>query len=159
MRITILSVGNIKEKYLKDAIEEYSKRISKFCKIDFIQVNDEAIVENPSDKQMELVKEKEGEKIIKALPKSCYKIVLDLKGVMLSSDELANKLLDVFTYNGSHICFIIGGSLGLSNEVLQKADYHLCFSKMTFPHQLMKVILLEQIYRAFKIINNEPYHK
>ncbi len=156
MKITIISVGNIKEKYLKDAILEYSKRLSKYTKLEFINVNDEAICNNISDDD---IKNKEGNKIIAKLPENSYKIALNLKGVMLSSEELAEKIEHIKAYYNSHLVFVIGGSLGLSNEVLNKMDYHLCFSKMTFPHQLMQVILLEQIYRTFKINNNETYHK
>ncbi len=159
MKITIMSVGNIKEKYLKDAILEYSKRISKYSEIDFINVADEPIKENSSEKENEIVKNKEALKLLKKLPSNSYKIALNLKGNMLSSEELAQKMLDIYSYNNSHIVFVIGGSLGLGNELLKEMDYHLCFSKMTFPHQLMQVILLEQIYRAFKINNNETYHK
>ncbi|MBE6136974.1 MAG: 23S rRNA (pseudouridine(1915)-N(3))-methyltransferase RlmH [Erysipelotrichaceae bacterium] len=159
MKITILSVGNIKEKYLKDAILEYSKRISKYSKIEFINVSDEPIMDNASLKEIEGIKAKEGEKLLKALPSNSYKIALNLKGEMLSSEGLANKILNIFSYHNANICFVIGGSLGLGDNVLSKMDYHLCFSKMTFPHQLMHVILLEQIYRAFKINNNETYHK
>ena len=159
MKITIVSVGNIKEKYLKDAIAEYSKRLSKYTKIEFLSTNDEPICDNPSEKDEIIVKNKEGERLLKLIPDNSYKVVLDLKGTMLTSVELANKISDIFTYQNSNISFIIGGSLGLSNVVLKSADYHLCFSKMTFPHQLMQVILLEQIYRAFKINNNETYHK
>lgn len=159
MKINIVSVGNIKEKYLKDAILEYSKRISKFAKVEFYNVSDEPIVDNPSDKEIQAVKIKEGEKILKVLPANSYKIALNLKGAMLSSEELASKILNIFSYHNANITFVIGGSLGLGDNVLAKMDYHLCFSKMTFPHQLMHVILLEQIYRAFKINNNETYHK
>lgn len=159
MKITIISVGNIKEKYLKDAILEYTKRISKYAKVEFLNVSDESIMDNASIKEMENIKLKEGEKILKILPNNSYKIALNLKGSMLSSEELANKILDIFSYHNANITFIIGGSLGLGDNVLKKMDYHLCFSKMTFPHQLMQVILLEQIYRAFKINNNETYHK
>ena len=159
MKITILSVGNIKEKYLKDAILEYSKRISKYSDIEFINVLDEPIKDNASQKEIEIVKNKEASKLIKKLPLNSYKIALNLKGKMLSSEELAEKMLDIYSYNNSHIVFVIGGSLGLGDEILNMMDYHLCFSKMTFPHQLMQVILLEQVYRAFKINNNETYHK
>ena len=159
MKITILSVGSIKEKYLKDAISEYSKRISKYSKVEFISVNDEPINENPSDKEIEIVKNKEALKLLKVLPANSYKIALNLKGEMLSSPELAKKINHIFAYNNSNIVFVIGGSLGLGDELLKEMDYHLCFSKMTFPHQLMQVVLLEQIYRAFKINNNETYHK
>ena len=159
MKIYIVSVGNIKEKYLKDAINEYSKRISKFSKVEFINVSDEPIVDKPSQKEMDNVKAKEGEKLLKVIPSNSYKVVLDLKGEMISSEGLASKMLDIFSYHNANISFIIGGSLGLDRRVLDNADFHLCFSKMTFPHQLMQVILLEQVYRAFKINNNESYHK
>ena len=159
MKITVLSVGNIKEKYLKDAIAEYSKRIGKYSRIEFIKINDEPIDENPSDKEIEIVKNKEAEKLLKVLPLNSYKIALNLKGEMLDSPGLAKKINQVFAYHNSHIVFVIGGSLGLGDELLKKMDYHLCFSKMTFPHQLIQVILLEQVYRAFKINNNETYHK
>lgn len=159
MKVTIVSVGNIKEKYLKDAINEYSKRISKYAKVEFVSVNDEPISDNASLKEIEQVKNKEAVKLLKVIPQNSYKIALNLKGEMLSSEELAKKILSVYSYNSSNIVFVIGGSLGLGDEVLKVMDYHLCFSKMTFPHQLMQVILLEQIYRAFKINNNETYHK
>jgi 23S rRNA (pseudouridine1915-N3)-methyltransferase len=159
MKITILSVGNIKEKYLKDAICEYSKRISKYAKVEFISVGDEPISDNASVKEMEQVKNKEATKLLKVLPNNSYKIALNLKGEMLSSEDLAKKILNVYSYNSSNIVFVIGGSLGLGDEILKVMDYHLCFSKMTFPHQLMQVILLEQVYRSFKINNNETYHK
>lgn len=159
MKITILSVGQIKEKYFIDAISEYSKRISKYAKVEFVKVNDEAIPDNASLKEEENIKIKEGEKILKVIPSNSYVIALALNGEMLDSVELANKMIDIFNKGNSNITFIIGGSLGLSNEVLKRADYRLCFSKMTFPHKLMQVILLEQVYRAFKINNNETYHK
>lgn len=159
MKISIVSVGNIKEKYLLDAIDEYTKRLSKFTKVEHIKVQDEPINDNPSLKEIEQIKEKEGDKILKVLPQNSYKIALDLKGEMLSSEELASKMLDIFSYHNANISFIIGGSLGIAKKVLNACDYKLCFSKMTFPHQLMKVILLEQVYRAFKINNNETYHK
>ena len=159
MKITILSVGNIKEKYLKDAIQEYAKRLSKYCKLEFISVPDEANILDPSAKELEMIKTKEAIKLLKVLPLNSYKIALNLKGEMLDSEELAKKTLDIFSYHNSHITFVIGGSLGLGDDILKEMDYHLCFSKMTFPHQLMQVILLEQIYRSFKINNNETYHK
>jgi len=159
MKITILGVGTIKEKYFIDAIKEYSKRISKYSKVEFITVSDEAIPDNASLKEEEIIKNKEGEKILKAIPNNSYKIALALNGEMIDSVELANKMSDIFTKGNSNIVFIIGGSLGLSKKVLDFADYKLCFSKMTFPHKLMQVILLEQVYRAFKINNNETYHK
>ena len=159
MKITILSVGNIKEKYLKDAICEYSKRISKYAKVEFINVSDEPISDNASLKEIEQVKSKEATKLLKVIPANSYKIALNLKGEMLSSEDLAKKILNIYSYHSSNIVFVIGGSLGLGEEILKIMDYHLCFSKMTFPHQLMQVILLEQVYRSFKINNNETYHK
>lgn len=156
MKITILSVGTIKEKYLKDAIAEYSKRIRKYCPIESISVADEPISDNTNDAE---IKNKEAVKLLSKLPQNSFKIALNLKGEMLSSPELAEKITHIFSYYNSHIVFVIGGSLGLGEELLKKMDYHLCFSKMTFPHQLMQVILLEQIYRSFKIIHNETYHK
>ncbi len=159
MKITILSVGNIKEKYLKDAISEYAKRITKYCQLSFLSVPDEPIIDKASLKEIEIVKQKEAEKLLKVLPANAFKIALNLKGTMLSSPELAEKMANIFSYSASHIVFIIGGSLGLGDSLLEQMDYHLCFSKMTFPHQLMQVILLEQIYRAFKINHNETYHK
>lgn len=159
MKITIISVGKLKEQYLIDGIKEYSKRLSKYTQIDEIVLSDEAIPNKTSEALNFQIKEKEGRKIIDVIPSKSYVIVLDLKGKMLSSEELASKILDIQTYNSSNITFVIGGSLGLSNEVINKSDFRLCFSKMTFPHQLMKLILFEQIYRAFKINNNETYHK
>lgn len=159
MKIYIVSVGSIKEKYLKDAIQEYAKRITKYSSIEFLNIADEPIPLNASLKDEEIVKNKEGEKLLKIIPSKSYKVVLDLKGNELNSIELSNKIKDIFTYENDKISFIIGGSLGLSNNVLDIADYRLCFSKMTFPHQLMQVILLEQLYRGFKIIHNEKYHK
>lgn len=159
MKITILSVGNIKEKYLKDAISEYSKRLSKYTKLEFLKVDDESICDQPSEKEMIQVKEKEALKLLKLLPENSYKIALNLKGKMFSSEELAEKISSVFSYHNSHIVFVIGGSLGLGDAILAQMNEHICFSKMTFPHQLMQVILLEQVYRSFKIIHNETYHK
>ena len=159
MKITVLSVGNIKEKYLIDAIDEYTKRLSKFVKVNYITVPDLAINTNPSDKDMEIIKDKEGLKLLEHMNSDSYNIVLDLKGKMISSEELASKIDEIFTYNSPNITFIIGGSLGLSSEVVKKADFSICISKMTFPHKLCKLILMEQIYRAFKINNNETYHK
>lgn len=159
MKITVISVGKIKEKYLRDAIEEYKKRISKFSKIQLVELKDEPLKYKDSEALDIKVKDIEGERIINAVPKGDYMIVLDLKGHQITSEELAKKVTEINTYHSANITFIIGGSLGLSKAVVNKADYNLCFSKMTFPHQLMKVILLEQIYRAFKINNNETYHK
>lgn len=159
MKITIISVGKLKEAYLVDGIKEYVKRLTKYTQIEEIVLPDEPIKDKTSDALNIQIKEKEGLRIIEALNPKSYIIVLDLKGKMLSSEELASKMLEIQTYNSSHITFIIGGSLGLSDAVISKANFRLCFSKMTFPHQLMKLILVEQIYRSFKINNNETYHK
>lgn len=159
MKISIISVGKLKEKYLVDGIAEYKKRISKYAEVNEIVLKDEPIPDKSNDTIDNDIKFKEGKKIIENIPQNSFVITLDLKGHMLDSVELANKIEEIKTYNNSHIVFIIGGSLGISKEVLTKANYSLCFSKMTFPHQLMKLILMEQIYRAFKINNNETYHK
>lgn len=159
MKINICYVGKIKEKYFLDAIEEYKKRISKYAKVELYSVKDEMTPQDASEALENQIKDIEGERLLNAIPSNSYKVVLDLKGEMLTSVELASKIDEISTYNNSNISFIIGGSLGLSKKVLNIADYHLCFSKMTFPHKLMQVILLEQIYRAFKINNHETYHK
>ena len=159
MNVNIISVGKIKEKYLESAIKEYAKRISKFSKINFIELKDEPLNYKDSSALDLKVKQTEGKRIISSIPKGSFVIVLDLKGEEITSPQLAQKFTYINNYHSSSITFIIGGSLGLSDEVVKFSDYNLCFSKMTFPHQLMKVILLEQIYRAFKINNNETYHK
>lgn len=152
-------MGKIKEKYLNDAINEYSKRLSKYCRLEIIEVADEKTEENASDTVNNQVKDKEGERILKHIKEGSYVITLEILGKMLTSTELADKLEKTGLNGQSHITFIIGGSLGLSETVSKRSDYKLSFSKMTFPHQLMRVILLEQIYRSFRINNNEPYHK
>ncbi len=159
MNITIISVGKLKEKYLKLGIDEYSKRLTRYAKLNMIEVPDEKAPENLSEAEEQIVKNKEGEGILKQVKEGTYVIALDLKGKMLSSEELAGKMQNLGLTGNSNIAFIIGGSLGLSDEVLKRSDYKLCFSPMTFPHQLMKLILMEQIYRGFRIIRGEPYHK
>lgn len=159
MNITIISVGKIREEFIQNGIKEYSKRLSRYCKLNILEVNDEKAPEKLSDAEMELVKNKEGERILNKISSSSYVIVLAIDGKSFSSEGLAQEL-DGLTLNGnSDITFVIGGSLGLSDEVLRRSNFKLSFSKMTFPHQLMKLILTEQIYRAFKIIKGEPYHK
>lgn len=153
MKINIISVGKIKEQYFIDGIEEYKKRITKYANIELITVMDES-----NDLDEKTVKKKEGERILSKIPNNSYTIVLDLKGKELDSIEFAKKM-DEITNISSTINFIIGGSLGLDSSVIEKANYKLSFSKFTFPHKLMKLILLEQIYRSFKINNNESYHK
>jgi 23S rRNA (pseudouridine1915-N3)-methyltransferase len=159
MNISIISVGKLKEKYLKEAIDEYSKRLTRYCKLDIIEVPDEKTPDNSSEKEELLIKDKEGLNILRHIKDNMFVVTLDLKGKMLSSEELSHFIKQSGIKGNSNLAFIIGGSLGLSKEVLKRANFSLCFSKMTFPHQLMRVILLEQIYRGFRIINGEPYHK
>lgn len=159
MNITVVCVGKLKEKYLKLAIEEYSKRLSRYCKLSIIELNDEKTPDNASEKEELMIKEKEGNSILKHIKDTMYVIALDIKGKMVTSEELASFVNDLGLKGNSNIALVIGGSLGLSKEVLNRSDYKLSFSKMTFPHQLMRVILLEQVYRAYRIINGEPYHK
>lgn len=159
MNISIITVGKLKEKYLKQGIEEYVKRLSVYAKIEIIEVPDEKAPEELSEAEMLQVKKKEGERILAKINPDAHVIALAIEGKMKSSEELASSLDKLATYGKSKVAFIIGGSLGLSQEVLQRADEKLSFSKMTFPHQLMKLILVEQIYRAFRINRGEPYHK
>ena len=159
MRINIVCVGKIKEKYLKLGIDEFKKRLSKYCKLEIIELEDEKAPENLSDKEMLMIKEKEGKKILSKIKDNSYVIALAIDGKNLSSEELAETINKLGVRGVSNIAFVIGGSLGLSDEVLSRADYKLSFSKMTFPHQLMRLILLEQVYRAYRINNGEPYHK
>ena len=158
MKVTIISVGKIKEKYLDEAIKEYEKRISKFAAVENVILPDEPISDNASLAIEKQIIETEGKRILKAIPKGSFIVVLDILGKSIDSVTFSKKL-DEFYTKSSNVVFIIGGSLGLSDEVKALADYKLSFSLMTFPHQLMKVILLEQVYRAFKILNNEKYHK
>ena len=159
MKITVITVGKIKENYLEDAIAEYSKRLSRYCKLEIIQVADEKTPDRASEVVETQIKDKEGERILSHIKDTAYVVALAIEGKMISSEELA-ELIDGLGVRGeSHIQFVIGGSLGLSKKVLERADYKLSFSRMTFPHQLMRVILLEQIYRSYRIVNGEPYHK
>lgn len=159
MKITLITVGKIKEKYLKDAIAEYSKRLSKYCKLEIVEVADEKTTDNASETVENAIRAKEAERILKHVKDDAYVITLEIQGKQLTSEEMADKIEKLGVQGTSHIIFIIGGSIGLGEEVLKKSDYALSFSKMTFPHQLMRVILLEQIYRSYRIISNEPYHK
>ena len=159
MKITILCVGKVKEKFYRDAIEEFSKRLSRYCKLEIIEVTDEKTEEQASENEIRLIKTKEGERILKNIKDEAYVIALCIDGKQLDSEELSHKMETLGISGVSHICFVIGGSLGLADEVIKRADYKLSFSKMTFPHQLIRVFLLEQIFRAFKISNNENYHK
>lgn len=159
MNINIVCVGKIKEKYLKLGIDEFKKRLSKYCKLDIIELDDEKAPENLSDKEITIIKDKEGKKILSKVKANSYVIALAIDGKNISSEELADTMSKLAVRGNSNITFIIGGSLGLSDEVLSRADYKLSFSKMTFPHQLMRLVLLEQVYRAYRINNGEPYHK
>ncbi len=159
MNISIITIGKLKEKYLKQGIDEYLKRLSTYAKVDIIELPDEKAPENLSESEMEQVKLKEGERILAKISEDTHVIALAIEGKMKSSEELAKDIDQLATYGKSKIAFVIGGSLGLSKEVMKRANGTLSFSKMTFPHQLMRLILLEQVYRAFRINRNEPYHK
>ena len=158
-KITLVTVGKIKEKYLQQAISEYEKRLSRYCKLEILQVADEKTPEGASAALEEQIKEKEGERILAQIKEGAYVAALAIEGEMLDSVELSEKIDKLGVSGVSQIVFVIGGSLGLSQKVLKRADYKLSFSKMTFPHQLMRVILLEQIYRSYRIIHGCPYHK
>ncbi len=159
MKITVITVGKIKEKYLRDAIAEYSKRLSRYCKLEIIETPDEKTPDQASETEEEKIRAKEGERLLKHVKDDMYVITLEIGGKMLSSEEFARKLETLGVQGKSSIAFLIGGSIGLGKEVLKRSDYALSFSKMTFPHQLMRVILLEQVYRGYRIMNGEPYHK
>ncbi|KOA50482.1 50S rRNA methyltransferase [Bifidobacterium animalis subsp. animalis MCC 0483] len=159
MNIDIVCVGKVKERYLRDAIDEYRKRLSRFAKVDVIEVADEKTPEHASDTLNAQIKEKEGERILKHLRDGAFVVALAIEGDQLTSEQLAARIAQWGLHGVSHLQFVIGGSLGLDPRVLRRANMMLSFSKMTFPHQLMRVILLEQIYRAFKINAHEPYHK
>ncbi len=159
MKITVLAVGKIKEKFYLQAVEEYAKRLSRYCKLEIVQVADEKTSENSTEAEINCIKEKEAERILKHISDNAYVITLEIQGKMLDSVELSRKIDSLGISGISHIVFVIGGSLGLHSSVSDRADFKLSFSKMTYPHQLMRVILLEQIYRSYRIINHEPYHK
>ncbi|MGM7684053.1 23S rRNA (pseudouridine(1915)-N(3))-methyltransferase RlmH [Cytobacillus sp. Hm23] len=159
MNISIISIGKLKEKYLKQGIQEYLKRLTPYAKVNIIELPDEKAPEALSEQQMEQIKQKEGERILAKISEDTHVIALAIKGKMKTSEQLAKDLDNLATYGKSKVAFVIGGSLGLSNEVMQRSNESLSFSKMTFPHQLMRLILLEQVYRAFRINRGEPYHK
>ncbi|MEH7683651.1 23S rRNA (pseudouridine(1915)-N(3))-methyltransferase RlmH [Priestia megaterium] len=159
MNISIITIGKLKEKYLKQGIQEYLKRLSSYAKVEIIELADEKAPENLSESEMEQVKQKEGERILAKISDDTHVIALAINGKQKSSEELAKEIDSLATYGKSKIAFVIGGSLGLSSEVMKRSNAALSFSKMTFPHQLMRLVLAEQIYRAFRIIRNEPYHK
>ena len=159
MKITIVCVGKIKEKFYRDALAEYTKRLSRYCSLSITEVADEKTKEQASDVECAIIKDREGERILKSIREDGYVNALAIDGKNLDSVELSKKIENLALTGKSNLYFVIGGSLGLSDEVMKRADYKLSFSRMTFPHQLMRVILLEQIYRSYRIINHEPYHK
>ncbi|MCI9060377.1 MAG: 23S rRNA (pseudouridine(1915)-N(3))-methyltransferase RlmH [Lachnospiraceae bacterium] len=159
MKITILAVGKIKEKFYRQAIEEFEKRLSRYCKLEIVEVADEKTPDHASEAEELLIKEKEGQRLLKHVRDDAWICALAINGKMLDSVELSEKIESLGVSGTSHIIFVIGGSLGLAEQVLKRTDYLLSFSKMTFPHQLMRVILLEQIYRSCRILSKQPYHK
>ncbi|WP_170008550.1 23S rRNA (pseudouridine(1915)-N(3))-methyltransferase RlmH [Bacillus fonticola] len=159
MHITILTVGKLKEKYLKQGIAEYEKRLTRYCKLNIIEVPDEKAPETMSEKEEEMVKVKEGERLLGHIRADDYVIALAIEGKSWSSEQLAKEMDKLATYGKSKVTFVVGGSLGLSEEVVRRSDEQLSFSQMTFPHQLMRLILVEQVYRGFRILGGGPYHK
>lgn len=158
MNIRIICLGKIKESYLTEGINEYSKRISKYANLEIIELQDEIIPSSPSDKEIQIIKNKEAEKIIKQIKPTDFVCCLDLTGKQLSSEEFASKIQDITIKGFSTIDFIIGGTVGLEKELVNNSNFVMSFSKLTFPHQLIRFFLVEQIFRCFKIINNEKYH-
>ena len=159
MKITILAVGKVKEAFFREAIQEYSKRLSRYCRLEILEVADEKTPERASEAEEVLIKEREGERILKQIRDTDYVCALDIEGEPLDSVALAERINRLGIGGTGRLVFVIGGSLGLAEAVLKRADWKLSFSKMTFPHQLMRVILLEQVYRSYRIICGEPYHK
>ena len=159
MKITCIAVGKIKEKYYTDAVKEYAKRLSRYCKLEIVELADEKTPEGASEAEEAAILKREGERILKAFREDAYVIALAIEGKALDSVEFSGRLAQLGVQGVSHIVFVIGGSLGLASAVIDRADEILSFSKMTFPHQLMRVILLEQVYRGFRIMKGEPYHK
>lgn len=159
MKVTILTVGKVKEAFYRQAIGEFEKRLQRYCRLEIIEVADEKTPDHASETEESKILQKEGERLSKYIRDDAWVCALDIDGKMLDSIELAEKMEKLGVEGVSHMQFIIGGSLGLCHAVLQRADFKLSFSKMTFPHQLMRVILLEQIYRSYRIMMKEPYHK
>jgi len=159
MNITVIAIGKLKEKYWTDAVKEYSKRLGGYCNLNIIELKESPLRANPSSADEEAVKVAEGNDILSRIKPTDFVITLEIKGKGLSSEQLADKIEDLAINGKSSIVFVIGGSLGLSAEVSKRSNFKLSFSAMTFPHQMMRVILLEQVYRAFKIIRHEAYHK
>ena len=158
LNIQIICIGKLKETYLKDAISEYSKRLQKYCSLTITELTDEKLPNKLNESIINEIKNKECTKILQYIKKDSYILCLDLKGKEFSSEQFSKKLEDIALNENSHITFIIGGTLGLTEKILQKSNEKICFSKMTFPHQLIRVFLLEQLFRAFKISKNETYH-
>lgn len=159
MKITVVAVGKLKEKFYVQAVEEYAKRLSRYCRLEILQVADEKTPDGASEAAERQIREKEGKRILSQIKDGAYVIALAIQGEMVTSEGLAERLERLAVGGNGHIVFVIGGSLGLSDEVLNRADWKLSFSRMTFPHQLMRVILLEQVYRSYRIQSGEPYHK
>lgn len=159
MKITVITVGKLKEAFYREAVSEYGKRLGRYCKLEIKEVEDEKTAEGASEKALNQIMEKEAARILRLLPENAYVVTLEIAGHMYDSEAFAEKIRTLGVNGDSHIVFVIGGSVGLHNTIKKRADLAVSFSKMTFPHQLMRVILLEQIYRAYRIINGEPYHK
>lgn len=159
MNISVICVGKLKERYWTDAVGEYSKRLKSYCNLEIVELKESRLPDKAGPAEEQAVKEAEGEEILKKIRSSVYVVTLEVKGRMLSSEKLAEKVEKLAVDGVSNLVFVIGGSLGLSEAVSRRADFKLSFSEMTFPHQMMRVILLEQLYRSFKIIRNETYHK
>ncbi len=159
MRITLITVGKLKEKYLRDAAAEYGRRLQRYCRLETVEVADEKTPDGAGEAAEEAIRTREGERVLRHIKKDAYVITLEIGGAQLSSEELAKRLDQLGIQGAGQVVFVIGGSLGLGKNVRQRSDYALSFSRMTFPHQLMRVILLEQIYRSFRIISGAPYHK
>lgn len=159
MKVTILCVGKVKEKFYQQAIQEFAKRLSKYCNLSIIEVADEKTPDHASESIERQIKEKEGARLMKYIREDAYVCALAIEGEMVTSEGLSEKIEKLGISGKSNVMFVIGGSLGLDPAILSRADYKLSFSRMTFPHQLMRVILLEQIYRSYRIMKNEPYHK
>lgn len=159
LHINIICVGKLKEKYLQDALAEYSKRLSKYCNLNIIELQDEKLPNNLNDSLIKQIKSRESNNILSHIEKGSYVLALDLKGKQYSSEEFSQKITNISLNSSSNITFVIGGTLGLDENVLNNSNELICFSKMTFPHQLIRIFLLEQIFRSFKISNNETYHR
>ena len=159
LKVTILAVGKIKEKFYRQAIDEFEKRLSRYCKLEIIEVANEKTPDHASSAEEAQIKEKEGQRLLKHIREDAWVCALAIEGKMLDSVEFSEKIESLGVSGVSHVMFVVGGSLGLAESVLKRADYALSFSKMTFPHQLMRVILLEQVYRSFRIMAKQPYHK